>query len=66
MALIEFYDGAAEHPFAHTNDAAVPRPGDKISIRRQVWNVVAVTWALDQLDGEPARLRANVTVIVAL
>jgi len=58
MARIEFYDGSAEHPFAHVNSDAVPRDKELINIRKQTWAVVCVTWALDSNSPDP--LRANV------
>lgn len=64
MALIEFYEGGAKHPFAHIDDGAVPREYEMISIRGDVYQVERVTWALDQADKFPPekKLRANVEV----
>jgi hypothetical protein len=42
---------------------AIPREGELISIRKETWRVVRVTWCVDHADeiGETA-LRANVEV----
>lgn len=62
MALIEFYEGNAEHPFSHIEDGAVPREYEMVNIKGVTYQVERVTWALDQADKYPPekKLRANV------
>ena len=56
---IEFYDG--EKLVASLNSSMVPTVGGKIVIRKKIWTVVRVTYALDYADRllEEA-MRANV------
>jgi hypothetical protein len=58
---IEFYSGlyGEESSFlvATVEADAVPRVGEMISIKREVWRVARVTWALDT---SPTQWRANV------
>jgi hypothetical protein len=39
---------------------AVPREGELISIRKDTWEVSAVTWAVDHAGKTDSELRANV------
>ena len=59
---IEFYDGGTA--VAHVLSSMVPRAGDMISIRKKVWKVRRVTFALDYADERgSARVRANVDLV---
>ena len=56
---IEFYDGDAL--IAHVSSVMVPPVGAKISIRKEVWEVVRVTYAIDYADDPQGKgMRANV------
>jgi hypothetical protein len=56
---VEFYDGA--HLLAQAWSSMVPPVGAQISIRREVWTVRRVTYALDHADEMHERgMRANV------
>ena len=58
---VEFYDG--EHLIAQVWSSMVPPVGAKISIRKEVWAVLRVTYALDHADEMHERgMRANVDV----
>ena len=59
---VEFYDGA--RMIAQACSSMVPPVGAKISIRKKVWTVKKVTYALDQADSQNKRgMRANVDVV---
>ena len=61
--LIEFYVSSMwSYPFAHVRSSAVPRQGELVRIRQQTYEVVSVTWALDQPEGGPKTMRACVEV----
>ena len=62
MALIEFYLSHEPHPFAHADSDAVPREYEMVNIRKVVYQVERVTWALDHADKYPPekKLRACV------
>ena len=61
---VEFYDGA--RLVAQAWSSMVPPVGAKISIRKKVWTVQKVTYALDQADSQHERgMRANVDVVCA-
>lgn len=63
MADIEFYVGTSNKHIAVLVDSAVPRKGEHISIRRAVYLVKKVTWAVDHADKiSGATLRANVVL----
>jgi len=55
---VEFYDG--EHLIAQAWSSMVPPVGAKISIRKEVWTVRRVTYALDYADMQDRGMRANV------
>ncbi len=56
---IEFYDG--KNLISRVRSSMVPPVGAKISIRKQVWSVLRVTYALDHADEVHERgMRANV------
>ena len=58
---VEFYDG--EHLIAQAWSSIVPPVGAKISIRKQVWTVTRITYALDNADSLIERgMRANIDV----
>jgi len=61
---IEFYnaDGTPGRDLVQSVESPmVPPVGSKISIRKQTWEVVNVTYALDEADNPMiARMRANV------
>ena len=58
---VDFYDG--EHLIAQAWSSMVPPVGAKISIRKEVWTVLRVTYALDHADEIHERgIRANVDV----
>ena len=58
---VEFYDG--KHLIAQAWSSMVPPVGAKISIRKEVWTVLRVTYALDHADEMHERgIRANVDV----
>ena len=59
---LEFYDG--DTAIAHALSSMVPQTGDMISIRKKVWKVRKVTFALDYADERGgARMRANVDLV---
>lgn len=59
---VEFYDGM--HLIAQARSSMVPPVGAKISIRKEVWTVQRVTYALDHADKMHERgMRANVDVV---
>ena len=59
---VEFYDG--KHLIAQAWSSMVPPAGAKISIRKEVWKVQRVTFALDHADEMHERgMRANVDVV---
>jgi hypothetical protein len=58
---VEFYDG--ERMIAQALSSMVPPVGAKISIRKVVWVVQRVTYALDHADEMHERgMRANIDV----
>lgn len=60
-SVIEFYDG--DKVVSRVNATMVPTIGSKISIRKDVWTVVNVTYALDYSDKIFERqMRANVSL----
>lgn len=63
--MIEFYDG--ERIIAVVGSEMVPPVGAFISIEKQVWKVVKVTYALDYatLSISNRRMRANVDLVRA-
>ncbi len=57
--LIEFYKG--DTMIAYVRSSMVPPVGAKISVRGETWDVVRVTYALDQADDPLGKgMRANV------
>lgn len=57
--VIEFYDGAVL--VAYVKSSMVPPVGSKISIKKKVWSVVAVTYAVDYAESLHCKgMRANV------
>jgi hypothetical protein len=56
--LVWFYDG--KELIAGARSSMVPPVGAKISIRKEVWIVVQVTYALDYSDSDECGMRANV------
>lgn len=59
---VEFYDGA--HLIAQAWSSMVPPIGAKISIRKEVWVIQRVTYALDNADDLHERgMRANIDVL---
>lgn len=59
---VEFYDG--KHLVAQAWSSMVPPVGAKISIRKEVWTVRRVAYALDHADDLHERgMRANVDVV---
>lgn len=58
---IEYYDG--DRIVASVESSMVPTVGSRISIRKETWAVVRVTFALDHAD-EPMEkvMRANVDI----
>ena len=57
--VIEFYDG--DTMVAYVKSSMVPPVGAKINIRKQTWEVVRVTYALDHADDPQGKsMRANV------
>ena len=63
MAQIEFYEGDARGHMAVLKDAAVPRVGEFISIRKITYRVESVTWAVVHADEwHEITLRANVVL----
>lgn len=64
LGAIEFYDadGKPGHDLiAVAESSMVPPVGSKISIRKQRWEVISVTYALDDADDSLlTRMRANV------
>lgn len=64
MARVEFYVQGGGLIVAADDEAAVPRKGEFISIKRETWKVAAVSWAVDQPGGVlKPRLRANVELV---
>ena len=60
---VEFYDGP--HLLAQAWSSMVPPIGSKISIRKQVWHVQRITYALDKADSQNERgMRANIDLVV--
>jgi hypothetical protein len=60
-SVVEFYDG--DSIVSRVNSTMVPTVGSKISIRKEVWTVVNVTYALDYADKVFERqMRANVSL----
>ena len=56
---VEFYDGS--HLIAQAWSSMAPPVGARISIRKEVWTVLGVTYALDHADEMHERgMRANV------
>ena len=61
---VEFYDG--KQMIAQAWSSMVPPIGAKISIRKEVWTVRKVAYALDHADGIQERgMRANVDLVRA-
>ena len=61
---IEFYEEGKRLPFVTlTQVGAIPSVGDYVNIRKQVWEVTMLAWAVDHAGeiGE-TELRANVEV----
>lgn len=60
-SILEFYDGNRME--ASVESSMVPPVGAKISIRKKVWKVTGVTYALDHAGriGEEA-MRANIDI----
>lgn len=57
--VIEFYDGDAL--VTSVESSMVPPVGSKISIKKKVWSVVAVTYAVDYAESLHCKgMRANV------
>lgn len=54
-----YYDNSV---VASIKSSMAPRPGDRISIRKQTWLVDRVTFALDYAEGPPSErvMRCNV------
>lgn len=58
---IEFYDG--DNIITAVNSSMVPHLGSKISIRKQTWCVINVTFAVDHADELFERsMRCNVNL----
>lgn len=59
-AEVNFYNDTGGLLASH-NSNVVPRVGEYISIRKQIWLIESVSWALDDAD-DPVmtRLRASV------
>jgi hypothetical protein len=59
--VIEYYHKGSSRGIAACHSAMVPPVDSLISIRKDVWRVVSVTYALDSADGPyPPNMRANV------
>jgi hypothetical protein len=64
MVRVEFYIGSNPGVVSLVEDGAVPRKGEFVNIRKTIYEVFRVTWAVDY-DGYPdGRLRANVELMV--
>ena len=60
-SVVEFYDG--DKIVSRVESEMVPTVGSKISIRKTVWKVVNVTYALDYADKIwETQMRANVSL----
>lgn len=56
MAAIEFYFGSSEKHIAVLDDAAVPREGELINIRKVTYRVFRVTWTVDFAGQDTGRI----------
>lgn len=56
---IEYY-GTDDKLIAVANSSMVPPVSSKISIRKQTWEVVNITYALDYADEHYSSMRANI------
>lgn len=65
MDRVEFYNAVTDKIVASVESSIVPKADSHISIRKVVWRVLSVTYALDNTDpGEQPRMRANVDLVM--